>query len=187
MMHLRANFSLSKQVIRWIWVAMNSTAKNALRLKMAGLVFTSAGIVALKVPEYMLGEIERLVAAAPRDYVFVAGAWLVAAHLVAFGLIILLAGLKNVPLLTSARARRGAWQKLAGSTLIILCSGYVGFTDMPAFKFLDELWWILLPSLALFLVGARLGFQLLRSGWKYVVVSAEQLLASDAHSLSSII
>ena len=50
---------------------------------------------------------------------------------------------------------------------------------MPAFKSLDELWWVLLPSLALFLISARVGFQLLRSGWKYDVVSAEQLLASD--------
>ena len=102
-----------------------------------------------------------------------------AAHLVAFGLVILLAGLKNVPLLTSARARRGAWRKLGGSTLIILCFAYVGLVDMPAFKFAGETWWILLPGLAAFLVSARIGFQLLRSGWKYDVVSAEQLLATD--------
>ena len=118
-------------------------------------------------------------AAAPRDYLFIAGAWLVAAHLFAVGLIVLLAGLKNVPLLTSARARRGALQKLAGSTLIILCFGYAGLMETPAFAYLEELWWVLLPSLALFLISARVGFQLLRSGWKYDVVSAEQLLASD--------
>ena len=157
---------------------MNSPAKNALRLKMAGLIFTFAGLVACMAIGEM-GDFEKPVAAAPRDYVFIAGAWLVAAHLFAVGLIVLLAGLKDVPLLTSARARRGALQKLAGSTLIILCFGIVGLMDLPAFKPLFELWWVVLPSLALFLISARVGFQLLRSGWKYDVVSAEQLLAND--------
>jgi TM2 domain len=157
---------------------MNSPPKNALRLNMAGLVFILASLGVLTQFDKMV-DFEKPVAAAPRDYVFVAGAWLVAAHLLAVGLIILLAGLKDVPLLTSARARRGALQKLAGSTLIILCFGYTFLTDMPAFNFLEESWWISLPSLALFLISARVGFQLLRSGWKYDVVSAEQLLAID--------
>ena len=157
---------------------MNSPAKNALRLKMAGLIFTFAGLVACMAIGDM-GDFEKPVAAAPRNYVFIVGAWLVAAHLFAVGLIVLLAGLKDVPLLTSARARRGALQKLAGSTLIILCFGIVGLMDLPAFKPLFELWWVVLPSLALYLIAARVGFQLLRSGWKYDVVSAEQLLAND--------
>jgi TM2 domain len=152
---------------------MKSPAKNALRLKMAGLVFTVAAFIAFSQLD------KDFESAAPRDYVFVAGAWLVAAHLFAIGLIILLAGLKDVPLLTSTRARRGALQKLAGSTLIILCFGYTILMDKPAFASLEESWWYYLPSLALFLITARVGFQLLRSGWKYDVVSAEQLLAID--------
>src|SRR5438552_15113427 len=159
--------------------AMSSPAKNALRLKMAGLMLVLAGFAAFPVIGDQMGDFEEPAAAAPRDYVFIAGAWLIAAHVFAAGLIVLLAGLKDVPLLTSARARRGVLQKLAGSTLIILCFGYVGLKDVPAFKGLDELWWILLPSLALFLLVARVGFRLLRSGWKYDAVSAEQLLASD--------
>ena len=95
---------------------MNSPAKNALRLKMAGLILTFAGLVAF-VAIGEMGDFEKPVAAAPRNYVFIAGAWLIAAQLVAIGLIVLLAGLKDVPLLTSSRARRGALQKLAGSTL----------------------------------------------------------------------
>ena len=145
---------------------MNSSARNALRLKMGGLILTLAGFVALALLAAEIEDFEKSVAAAPRDYLFLAGAWLVAAHLFAAGLIVLLAGLKNVPLLTSARARRGALQKLAGSTLIILCFGYAGLMDTPAFAYLEELWWVLLPSLALFLISARVGFQLLRSGWK---------------------
>src|SRR5580765_2591545 len=130
---------------------MNTPAKNALRLKMAGLIFTFAGLVACMAIGDM-GDFEKPVAAAPRNYVFIVGAWLVAAHLFAVGLIVLLAGLKDVPLLTSARARRGALQKLAGSTLIILCFGYAGLMETPAFAYLEELWWVLLPSLALFLI-----------------------------------
>ena len=60
---------------------MNSPAKNALRLKMAGLIFTLAGLVAFMVLGDKMGDFEKPVAAAPRDYVFIAGAWLVAAHL----------------------------------------------------------------------------------------------------------
>lgn len=153
--------------------------KDALRLKMAGLLFMVLGFVGFSVTGDKMGDIGNLLTDSPRGFAFFAGTWLVAAHLFAFGLIILLAGLKNVPLLTSTRARRGAWRKLSGSTLIILCFAYVGLVDMPAFKFMDETGWILLPSLAGFLISARIGFQLLRSGWKYDVVSAEQLLAAD--------
>ena len=108
-----------------------------------------------------------------------AGAWLVAAQCRRDLIVLLLAGLKNVPLRTSAKARRGAWQKLFGFTLIILCFAYAGGDRMPAFKFVDETWWIGFPSLAAFLVSAHVGFKLLRTGWKYDVVSAEQLLATD--------
>ena len=87
---------------------MNSSSRNAQRLKMGGLILTLAGFVALAVLGAEIGDFEKPAAAAPRDYLFIAGAWLVAAHLFAVGLIVLLAGLKNVPLLTSARARRGA-------------------------------------------------------------------------------
>jgi len=157
---------------------MNSPAKNALRLKMAGLIFTFVGVVAFTAIGEM-GDFEKPVAAAPRNYVFIAGAWLIAAQLVAIGLIVLLAGLKDVPLLTSARARRGALQKLAGSAGIMLCFAIVGLEDLPVLKPLLELWWVELTGMALFLITAHVGFRLLRSGWKYDVVSAEQLLAND--------
>lgn len=158
---------------------MKSTAKDSLRLKMTGLLFMVLGFITVSMVGDKIADIDKLVSAALRDFVFFAGVWLVGSYLVAFGLIVLLAGLKNVPLLASARARRGAWQKLGGFTLIILCFAYVGLMDIPAFGFVDETWWILLPSLAAFLGSAWIGFRLLRSGWKYDVVPAEQLLAKD--------
>ena len=112
---------------------MNSPAKDALRLKMAGLIFTLAGLVAVMVLGDKMGGFEKPVAAAPRDYVFIAGAWLVAAHFVAFGLIVLLAGLNDVPLLTSARARRGVMQKASrfhpDYSVLRICGSY-GYTRL---------------------------------------------------------
>jgi TM2 domain len=147
----------------------------ALRLKIAGLVFIVASFITFAQLDNV--DFDKPVAVTLLDYVFAASAWLVAAHLLAVGLIIFLAGLKDVPLVTSTRARRGALQKLAGSTLIILCFGYAALDDMPAFHLSEE--WYALPSLALFLITAHAGFKLLRSGWKYDVVSAEQLLETD--------
>ena len=158
---------------------MNSSAKDALRLKMAGLILIVVGLTGFGLTGDAMGDGSKSPNRPAGLYRTDAGAWLVAAHVAAFGLIVLLAGLKNVPLLTSANARRGAWQKLIGFTLIILCFAYAGVMDMPAFKFVAETWWIAFPSLVAFLVSAHVGFKLLRTGWKYDVVSAEQLLATD--------
>jgi TM2 domain-containing membrane protein YozV len=161
-------------------IAMNSPAEDSRRLKMAGLAFMLLGFIACGLIGDTIGDGSKLLNNTPRYIAFIAGAWLISAYLLAVGLIVLLAGLKNVPLLTSARARLGAWRKLAGFTLIILCFAYVGVTDMPAFRGMNDIWWIAVPSLVAFLVSARIGFQLIRSGWKYDVVSAEQLLANDS-------
>jgi TM2 domain-containing membrane protein YozV len=146
---------------------------------MAGLILTVAGMAGFGVIGDAVGDGSKFFTGTEVYILQVAGAWLIAAHVAAIGLILLLAGLKDVPLRTSATARRGVLQKLMGFTLIILCFAYVGLMDLPAFKFLDEMWWILLPSLAVFLLAARTGFRWLRTGWKYDVVTAEQLLASD--------
>lgn len=55
------------------------------------------GFVVVGVFGEKMEDIEWPSAATPGDFAFFAGDWLVAAHLFAFGLIILLAGLKNVP------------------------------------------------------------------------------------------
>lgn len=161
---------------------MNSPAKSARRLKMAGLMLMVVCVVGFAVLREAVGDDSKLLTGTPRYIALIAGARMVLAHVFALGLIVLLAGLKDVPLLTSASARRGARQKLFGSTLIILGWTPMVLMDMPAFQFVDdvdETWWILLPSLAALLVSARIGSQVLRSGWKYDVVSAEQLLARD--------
>ena len=158
---------------------MRSPTTDALRLKMAGLVCSALGLVGTGTLGEVLGGGEWLADAAPRTLAWFAAGWLVAAHLLAAGLILLLAGLQNVPLLTSGRALGGAVRKLAGSTLLILCFAYVAIADIPAYKGIIETWWIELPSLFAFVVCARAGVLLVRSGWKYDALSAEQLLAID--------
>ena len=160
-------------------LAIDAPAKGARRLKMTGLVLIALGVAGFAIIGEAIGDGSKLFTATPPYVSLVAVAWVVVAHVAASGLIVLLAGLNDVPLLTSAKARRGAWQKLLGFTLIIVCFAYVGLMDMPAFKFVDDIWWIEFPSLAVFLVSAHLGFKFLRSGWKYDVVPAEQLLARD--------
>jgi TM2 domain-containing membrane protein YozV len=161
-------------------LAIDSRGKNARRLKFAGLVFIVLGAAAFGIIGETVGDGSKLFTATPPYISPVAAAWAVAAHVAAIGMIVLLAGLHDVPLLTSAKARRGAWQKLLGCTLIIVCFAYVGLMDLPAFKYLEDIWWISFPSLAVFLVSAHVGFKLLRTGWKYDVISAEQLLATDS-------
>ena len=158
---------------------MNSSAKDALRLKMAGLILIVISIACFAVIGDAVGDGSKFLTGTAAYVAQMAGAWLVAAHVAAIGLILLLGGLKNVPLRTSAKARRGAWQKLFGFTLIILCFAYAAVIELPAFHFVAETWWIGFPSVAAFLVSAHVGFKLLRTGWKYDVVSAEQLLATD--------
>ena len=158
---------------------MNSTANDAQRLKIAGLILMALGLVAMGVIGEWIDDGRKLLSGETYYLVLVGGAWIIAAYFFAIGMIVLLAGLKNVPLLTSTRARRGAWRKLAGATLLILCFAYVGLMDLPAFKTAEKIWWIEFFSLAAFLISARVGFQWLRNGWKYDVPSVEDLAARD--------
>ncbi len=159
---------------------MNTAAQEFLRLKMAGLVLLALGFVAAAAIGESVGDGGQLLAAPLRQMARLGAAWMGAAYLLSIGLIVLLAGLHGVPLLTSARARRGALQKLAGATLLILCLAFVAVTELPAFQAAQEAWWITLSSLIVFIAAARMGIQLLRSGWKYDAESAAQLLATDA-------
>jgi TM2 domain-containing membrane protein YozV len=160
-------------------IASHRSDRETLRLKMAGLAIIALGAACFAAVGNAVGDGSVFLSDKPAEVVQIAGAWLAGALIIAIGFIVLLAGLKNVRLLSSATARRGALRKLTGFSLIILCVAYVSLMDLPAFKFVDDEWWILLPSLGAFLVAARLGFKLLRTGWKYDAVPAEDVLAND--------
>jgi hypothetical protein len=102
-----------------------------------------------------------------------------AANLFALGLMLLLAGLKELPALTEPRLRRGLWVKLAGANLLAILFALVMLDDERAFGDAWKESWLVIPVLALFLVSARKGIKLLRTGWKYEVVSAEEALKRD--------
>ena len=95
------------------------------------------------------------------------------------GLILLLAGFKSFSVLTSPRLKRGLWMKLAGANLLAILSALVMLDDQNAFgnEWKDS--WLTILVLAVFLVSAHKGILLLRTGWKYDVVSAEDLLKND--------
>jgi hypothetical protein len=108
-----------------------------------------------------------------------ASVYFAAANLFALGLILLLAGLKELPALTEPRLRRGLWVKLAGANLLAILFALVMLDDRRAFGDAWKESWLVIPVLALFLVSARKGIMLLRTGWKYEVVSAEEALRRD--------
>ncbi len=102
-----------------------------------------------------------------------------ASNIAALGLIIFLAGLKNLPLLTNAKARKGMWVKLAGANLLIVCFGAVAVYESGIVR---ESWlesWIAWLALALFVFLARTGVVLFRRGWKYDAIPADEMLQQD--------
>jgi hypothetical protein len=106
--------------------------------------------------------------------------WLLAAHITAAGLIVLLAGLQGAPLFSSRRAFSGGLSKLAGASFIILAFAYANLGNVAALGQIEERWWIELPILVLFVAVVRIGVTLLRRGWKYDAVPASELLARDS-------
>jgi TM2 domain-containing membrane protein YozV len=155
-------------------------ARESRRLKIAGLVLIGVALPALF---FLMDQVESKAWLTYQDNRQVWSTvllYLVAANLFALGLIVLLAGLKNLPLLTDVQAKKGALVKLAGANLlIVLCLGFVALGDIEA---LGESWresWIVLFPLAFFVFAGRAGVVLLRRGWKYDAIPAEKLLEQD--------
>jgi hypothetical protein len=93
------------------------------------------------------------------------------ANFFVLGLMLLLAGLKEVPALSEPQLKRGLWMKLAGANFLAIVSALVMLDDQGAFGNHWKESWLVIPALALFVISARKGINLLRTGWKYEVVS----------------
>lgn len=118
----------------------------------------------------------------PWKIVSTALVYLLAGNLFALGLIALLAGFRSLPILTDAKAKRGAIVKLLGGNLLIICFGLVAINDYVDRGDFGEAWkdsWLIAPAIVIFLWLARKGSTLVRTGWKYDAVSAAQALAED--------
>lgn len=151
-------------------------ARENRRLKIAGLVLMGLALPALF---FLIDQAESkawLTYQDNRQVWFTVLLYLVAANVFALGLIVLLAGLKNLPLLTDVQAKKGALVKLAGANLLILLC--LGFVALDAWK--ES--WIVLLGLAFFVFAGRAGVVLLRRGWKYDAIPAEKLLEQDKRS-----
>ncbi len=60
--------------------------------------------------------------------------FVVSANLFALGLVLLLAGLRQLSLLTSVHARRGALARMGGVNLMLLCFAFVAVQDSGALE-----------------------------------------------------
>jgi TM2 domain-containing membrane protein YozV len=105
--------------------------------------------------------------------------FVVSANLFALGLVLLLAGLRQLSLRTSVQARRGALARMGAVNLMLFCFAFVAIQDSGALE--DELYssWLIVPLLVAFVVVARASLLWFRSGWKYEARTAKEALASD--------
>jgi TM2 domain-containing membrane protein YozV len=148
------------------------------RLKILGLV-----LMGITVPAFGFlmeqTESKAWLSADNRQVASIAVVYLAASNVFALGLIVLLAGFRDLPLLTNAHARKGARLKLAGANLLIMCFALLA---LNAYAAPGDSWQelvILLPGIALLVCLARSGIVQLRRGWKYDAVPAEKLLEED--------
>ena len=118
-----------------------------------------------------------------------------ASNLFAIGVVSLLAGLANLSLLTDPRARRGAAARLLGANVLVISFavfpltvvGMDSGTESGGYR--DGVWQgtrrelyeyrYVLPAMVGFVVIARMGILLLRSGWKHETPSAAEARTAD--------
>jgi hypothetical protein len=148
-------------------------------LKIAGLVGLAVGVTGAALVTQTLEARAPVPLRALPEMLRLGWMWLLAAHITAAGLIVLLAGLQGVPLFSSRRAFSGGLAKLAGASFIILAFAYANLGNVAQLEQIEDRWWIELPILVIFVGVVRLGVALLRRGWKYDAVPASELLARD--------
>jgi TM2 domain-containing membrane protein YozV len=105
--------------------------------------------------------------------------WVIAANGIVLGVILLLAGLREVSLRRSGRARRGAAVRLGAANILFVCVAVAALQDSGALDAAVTRWYVALPLLSGFVLAARWGIAGFRSGWKYDARSAEEALARD--------
>jgi TM2 domain-containing membrane protein YozV len=148
-------------------------------LRLSGIALVIASIAVFAYLEDTT-DTRQLVLARDLDPLIRAGlAFVFVANLFAVGVVLLLAGLANLSLLTDQRARRGALTRLFGANVLVLCFAFVAVDDSRALD--DSLYesWYALPLIVGFVVIARLGIVLLRSGWKHETLTAAEVRAID--------
>jgi hypothetical protein len=96
----------------------------------------------------------------------------------ALGLVLLLAGLRELSLRTDVQARRGALARMGAANLMLFCFAVVGLEESGTLEDIYSTWYIL-PLLLAFVVVARVSILWFRSGWKYEALTAEEAMNQD--------
>ena len=159
--------------------AASTLSRETLWLRFGGMAITLLGLAGA----FWLGDeadlLHLLSTQDPSGLAPWAGGWFAAANAFALGLILLLAGLGEVSLRTSARARHGVFVRMAAANLLLVCFVFTAFQDSGALDAVITTWYLGVPLLIGFVLAARSGIALLRTGWKYDARTADETRAAD--------
>ncbi|HET7157429.1 MAG TPA: TM2 domain-containing protein [Burkholderiales bacterium] len=148
-------------------------------LRLAGIALVIISFVAFAIFENTVDPLQRFLSGDAAELTWVALVCLLMANVFALGIVLLLAGLRELSLLRSAPARRGALARMGAANLMLLCFFYVALTDSNALGEAFYTSWYVIPSLIAFILVARLSILLFRSGWKHEARTAHDALAAD--------
>jgi hypothetical protein len=102
-----------------------------------------------------------------------------AVNLFTLGLVLLLAGLRQLSLRTSPLARRGVLARMGAVNLMLLGVAAIALGEWGQDSNDWFIWWSFLPLLVLLLFVARVSVRRFLAAWKYDARSAEEASASD--------
>jgi len=105
--------------------------------------------------------------------------FLLAVNLFTLGLVLLLAGLRQLSLRASAHARRGVLARVGAVNLMLLGAASLALGAWAQDN--DNLFiqWSFVPILVVFVLVARASVLRFRAGWKYDVRTVEEVVAAD--------
>jgi TM2 domain len=159
--------------------AASTLSRETRWLRLGGIALVLVAMSTMAV----LGEIakpQELLRSADRSQLtWIALVFFVLANLFALGLVLLLAGLRQLSLRTNGHARRGAMARMGGANLMLFCFAFIALQDSGRLDQTFSTWYVAVSVLLAFLLVARVSIRLFRSGWKHEAHTAQEALASD--------
>lgn len=159
--------------------ATSTLSRETLWLRFAGMALLLVGLVSVVSFADALDSRQILQNSTQWATVLWVAVWLIAANMIALGIVLLLAGLRRVSLRSSARARRGTIVRMGAANVLVVCFAFVALQDAGALDDVLTRWYLAPVLLGAFVLAARYGVATFRSGWKYDARAAEEALAMD--------
>ena len=152
-------------------------------LRLGGIGLILAVTTASVVLENTTHPLEQLQSGDRTNLTWIALVIFVAVNLFTLGLVLLLAGLRELSLRTNVRARRGALARMGAANLLLLCFA-VTLMDREGpgpggIRGEIDALWRGVPILVAFMLLLHAGIQRFRSGWRHEARTAEEVLAAD--------